>query len=74
MNYDSYRTAMKADFLYGMEPSGEWDIPTIHRSNAKPNLLIPFDKAVSGGETSGWVHFFTYDSKLLQKIARLLLN
>ena len=45
-----------------MYPSGEWDFATIFRSNAYPKLLIPFDKAVSAKEKTGWVHFFIHDN------------
>lgn len=70
MNYDSYCTTMKTDFLYGMEPSGKWEVPKILKSNAKPESLISFDKAISSRNTSGWVHFFINDAKF----ARLIRN
>lgn len=68
MNYDSYRTVMKVDLLQGSRPSGNWDIPTIYRSNAKPSSLISFDEALLLKEKTGWVHFFTHDVRF----ARLL--
>lgn len=61
MNYDSYRTVMKTDLIEGMQPSGEWGLATIHRTNAKPSRLVPFDKAISSRETNAWVHFFIHD-------------
>lgn len=47
MNYSSYRTAMQSDFLEGMQPSGEWEMATIFKTNARPKSLIPFDRAVT---------------------------
>lgn len=70
MNYDSYRTVMKTDLINGIEPSGKWELATIHRSNSKPERLIPFDKAISTKDRSGWVHFFIHDIQF----ARLLKN
>lgn len=70
MNYDSYRSALRADLLEGIRPSGDWDIATIFRSNANPKLLVPFDKAVSAKEKSGWVHFFLHD----RQFVRILRN
>lgn len=70
MNYDSYRTVMRPDLLDGMEPSGKWELATIRRTNAKPDILIPFDKAVSSKESIGWIHFFIHDSQFI----RLLRN
>jgi hypothetical protein len=63
LNYESYRTSMKSYLIEGIQPSGQWGMPTIFRSNANPNLLIPFDKAVSGKDHNGWVHFFIHDSR-----------
>lgn len=63
MNYDSYRSTLRADLLDGIHPSGEWDIATIFRSNANPKLLIPFDKAVSTKKKKGWIHFFIHDKR-----------
>ncbi len=63
MNYDSYRTSMRSDLLIGLEPSGDWQLATIHRSNSKPSALVPFDKAVSLKRPTGWVHFFIHDSR-----------
>lgn len=70
MNYDSYRSALRSDLLYGMQPSGDWDIATIFRSNARPDFLIPFDKSLSVKKRVGWVHFFIHD----EKFARILRN
>lgn len=61
---------MKTDFLQGAQPSGKWEIPTIFKSNAKPNKIIPFDKAVSAGSGNEWVHFFIHD----HRFSRLLRN
>ena len=66
MNYDSYRSAMRTDLIEGMQPSGEWELATIYRSNSKPDRLIPFDKAISSSETDGWVHFFIHDSRFVR--------
>ena len=63
MNYDSYRTSMRSDLLVGLEPAGDWQLATIHRSNSRPSTLVPFDKAVSAKQPTGWVHFFIHDSR-----------
>lgn len=47
LDYDSYRNPMRSDLLMGLEPSGDWQLATIHRSNSLPSALVPFDKAVS---------------------------
>lgn len=54
---------MKSDLIEGMQPSGKWDLATIFRSNACPESLIPFNRAVSSKDHTGWVHFFTHDSQ-----------
>ena len=59
---------MKTDFLTGLKPSGEWEMATIFRSNAKPELLIPFDKAIGSREKAGWVHFFIHDAQFMRLI------
>lgn len=61
---------MRTDFLEGMQPSGDWEMATIFRTNAKPNSLIPFDKAVTSKSGEGWVHFFIHDCRF----ARLFRN
>ena len=43
------------------EALGEWEMATIFKSNAKPSCLIPFDKAMSAKDKSGWVHGFIHD-------------
>ena len=68
MNYSSYRTTMRTDFLEGMQPSGEWEMATIFKTNVKPNCLVPFDKAVTAKSGEGWMHFFIHDCRF----ARLL--
>lgn len=66
LNYESYRTSMRSDFIEGMKPAGQWEFPTIYRTNACPSSLIPFDKAVPSKDHSGWVHFFIHDSRFTQ--------
>lgn len=61
---------MRSDFIEGMKPAGQWEFPTIYRTNACPSSLIPFDKAVPSKDHSGWVHFFIHDSRF----TRLLNN
>lgn len=70
MNYESYRSSLRSDFIYGMRPSGKWGLPTIFRTNANPEKLVPFDKAVSSRDHSGWVHFFIHD----KQFSRLIRN
>ena len=61
---------MKSYLIEGIQPSGQWELPTILRSNANPSLLIPFDKAVTNKDHKGWVHFFIHDCRF----SRLLKN
>lgn len=68
MNYESYRRSMKTDLIEGLKPSGGWEIATIFRSNAKPERLIPFNKAISSRDKTGWVHFFTHDAQFVRLI------
>ena len=68
MNYESYRSVMKTDLIEGMQPSGEWELATIFRTDLRPNRLIPFNKAISTKDTDCWVHFFIHDNQF----ARLL--
>ncbi len=63
MNYDSYRTTMRADLIDGMQPSGEWEFSLIRKSNACPKRLVAFDRAVTSKDVDGWAHFFIHDSK-----------
>lgn len=75
MNYKSYRTSMKPYLIEGIQPAGELGLPTILRSNASPNSLIPFDKAVASKDHKAWVHFFIHDcrfSRLLKDPWRYL--
>ena len=75
MNYKTYRTSMKSYLIEDIQPSGQLGLPTILRSNANPDSLIPFDKAIAGRVSKGWVHFFIHDcrfSRLLKDPWRYL--
>ena len=66
---------MKSYLIEDIQPSGQLGLPTILRSNANPDSLIPFDKAVAGRDRKGWVHFFIHDcrfSRLLKDPWRYL--
>lgn len=72
MNYASYQGPMNMDLLEGMIPCGEWGLPAILKTNAKPTRVIGFDKAVAKNENdyTQWVHFYQHDSRF----QRLLRN
>ena len=63
MNYITYRAAMDIEFIEGIVPGGKLEFPTIFRTNARPNRLIAFDRAIGAKDTDGWVHFFIHDAK-----------
>lgn len=66
---------MKSYLIEGIQPSGQWELPTIQRSNANPSSLVPFDKAIAKKDCKGWVHFFIHDyrfSRLLKDPWRYL--
>ena len=61
MNYKTYRGLLNTDLIEGMSPSGSMELPAIFRTNARPDDLISFDKAITNHEYGQWVHFFIHD-------------
>lgn len=61
MRYDTYRGVFNTDIIEGNTPSGSMELPTIMRSDALPNRLISFDKAIRSADVGQWVHFFIHD-------------
>lgn len=61
MRYDTYRGVFNTDIIEGNTPSGSMELPTILRSDASPDRLISFDKAIRSADVDQWVHFFIHD-------------
>lgn len=61
MRYDTYRGVFNTDIIEGNTPSGSMELPTILRSDASPDRLISFDKAIRSADVNQWVHFFIHD-------------
>lgn len=40
---------------------GEFDFPIVRKCNEIPNMLIPFNHAITSKENDGWLHFFIDD-------------
>ena len=51
-----------AFLVEGADFAGELEIPRTEYTDAIPERLIPFSKAVSGHDFDAWVHFFEDDS------------
>lgn len=56
-----YRNIFKTDLIEGAMLDGEFGFPVIHRTNAEPQRLISFDKAIASRDVSQWVHFYIPD-------------
>lgn len=63
MDFDIYRGVFNADLLVGAVPSGEMGLPTMFKTQAVPNRLVPFDKCMGAKDTDCWVHFFLHDCR-----------
>lgn len=61
MRYDTYRGVFNTDIIEGNTPAGSMELPTIMRSDALPDRLISFDKAIRSADVDQWVHFFIHD-------------
>lgn len=55
-----------AFLVKGASFAGELEIPCIEYTDAIPDHLIPFSKAVSGHDFDAWVHFYQDDSEFVR--------
>lgn len=61
--------------LKGASRTKGWNLPIVYRTDAVPDKLIPFDKALRNRHVDTWVHFYIEDSRfkcLLNKPQRYL--
>lgn len=61
MNEKKYDELFQADLLHGAELIGPYEFPRIKATSSIPETVVPFDKAISGKNTTSWVHFFEDD-------------
>lgn len=66
MRYESYRTVFHPERMEGSIPAGEWEIPTILKTDVCPSSLISFDKAVKQKSGEEWIHFFIHDFQFMR--------